>query len=159
MTETAPLVFPTLLEIKREIPSSCFESSTARSLFFAARAFTFAALLIVLLYTLRQIDLIHQSILLDAFVCLGYITLQGFNFWGLFTIGHDCGHGAFSRYHSVNFIIGVLTHSMILTPYEAWKLSHRLHHKNTGNIDQDEIFYPNRMSHDNKPSRQSVCSK
>jgi hypothetical protein len=31
---------------------------------------------------------------------------------------------------------------MILVPYFPWKLSHRHHHKFTGNIDKDEIFYP-----------------
>ncbi len=29
-------------------------------------------------------------------------------------------------------------------PYYPWKLSHHHHHKNTGNIDKDEIFYPQR---------------
>ena len=27
-------------------------------------------------------------------------------------------------------------------PYYPWKMSHHHHHKNTGNIDKDEIFYP-----------------
>jgi fatty acid desaturase len=29
-------------------------------------------------------------------------------------------------------------------PFESWRTTHRLHHKNTGNIDKDEIYYPNR---------------
>ena len=33
-------------------------------------------------------------------------------------------------------------------PYYPWKLSHRHHHKNTGNIDKDEIFYPVRKGRD-----------
>ena len=33
-------------------------------------------------------------------------------------------------------------------PYYPWKLSHRHHHKNTGNIDKDEIFYPVREGRD-----------
>ena len=38
--------------------------------------------------------------------------------------------------------------SFILVPYYPWKLSHRHHHKNTGNIDKDEIFYPVRKGRD-----------
>ncbi|TMW64413.1 hypothetical protein Poli38472_013035 [Pythium oligandrum] len=91
--------------------------------------------------------------LLEAVVCLLYVFCQGVNFWGLFTIGHDCGHGAFSRYHSLNFVVGIATHSFILVPYEAWKFSHRLHHKNTGNIDREEVFYPQRKSEHSVVSR------
>ena len=36
----------------------------------------------------------------------------------------------------------------IMVPYYPWKLSHRHHHKNTGNIDKDEIFYPVRENRD-----------
>jgi omega-3 fatty acid desaturase (delta-15 desaturase) len=43
----------------------------------------------------------------------------------------------------VNWIVGNLLHSLILTPYEAWRQSHRSHHNNTCNADKDEIFYPN----------------
>ena len=35
-----------------------------------------------------------------------------------------------------------------MVPYYPWKLSHRHHHKNTGNIDKDEIFYPVREGRD-----------
>ena len=33
-----------------------------------------------------------------------------------------------------------------MVPYYPWKMSHHHHHKNTGNIDKDEIFYPVRQS-------------
>ncbi len=35
---------------------------------------------------------------------------------------------------------------MIMVPYYPWKISHHHHHKNTGNIDKDEIFYPVRQT-------------
>ena len=35
-----------------------------------------------------------------------------------------------------------------MVPYYPWKLSHKHHHKNTGNIDKDEIFYPVREHRD-----------
>jgi len=70
-----------------------------------------------------------------------YIFLQG-TFGQFFVLGHDCGHGSFSRYPLINDVIGTILHTFILTPYYPWKVTHRHHHKNTGNIDKDEIFYP-----------------
>jgi len=75
-----------------------------------------------------------------------YWFLQGTLFWAVFVLGHDCGHGSFSPYGWVNDTFGLLLHSAILVPYAPWKLSHRHHHKNTGNMDKDEIFYPVRES-------------
>jgi omega-6 fatty acid desaturase (delta-12 desaturase) len=54
----------------------------------------------------------------------------------LFMIQHDCGHGAFFRKRAANDwtgrVIGVLT----LTPYDAWRRSHAIHHASSGNLDQ-----------------------
>lgn len=33
-------------------------------------------------------------------------------------------------------------HIPILVPYHGWRISHRTHHANTGNIDTDESWYP-----------------
>ncbi len=63
-------------------------------------------------------------------------------FWAVFVLGHDCGHGSFSDSGLLNDLMGNLLHAPILVPYYPWKLSHRHHHKNTGNMDKDEIFYP-----------------
>ncbi len=68
--------------------------------------------------------------------------LQGTLFWSLFVIGHDCGHGSFSRYPWLNHLIGHLCHIPILVPYHGWRISHRTHHGNTGNLDTDESWYP-----------------
>lgn len=63
-------------------------------------------------------------------------------FWALFVVGHDCGHGSFSRYRWLNTVVGHLAHTPILVPYHGWRISHRTHHANTGNIDTDESWYP-----------------
>ena len=51
-----------------------------------------------------------------------------------------------------------LIFSFIMVPYYPWKLTHRVHHKNTGNIDKDEIFYPIRKDRDDneKSGRKSA---
>ncbi len=40
-----------------------------------------------------------------------------------------------------------------MVPFYQWKLSHRNHHKNTGNMDKDEVFYPVRRSQQDSKSR------
>ena len=63
-------------------------------------------------------------------------------FWALFVVGHDCGHGSFSKIKWLNSLIGHLSHTPILVPYHGWRISHRTHHANTGNLDTDESWYP-----------------
>lgn len=151
-----PYEFPSLTDIKRSLPSHCFEASVPLSLYYTARSLVLAASLAVALTLARQQPLVQTYAALDVALCTGYVLLQGIVFWGFFTVGHDCGHGAFSRSHVLNFSVGTLMHSIILTPFESWKLSHRHHHKNTGNIDKDEIFYPQREADSHPLSRHLV---
>ena len=67
-------------------------------------------------------------------------------FWALFVVGHDCGHGSFSKSKSLNNIIGHLSHSPILVPFNGWRISHRIHHQNTGHIENEETWYPHTKS-------------
>lgn len=120
-----------IIDIKRAIPNHCFRSSLFWSVYFVFRSLFFVSFLGALLYTFD-----------NWYVSIIYAYLQGTVFWGIFTIGHDCGHGAFSAYPWINWIVGNILHSLILTPYEPWRQSHRSHHKNTCNADKDEIFYP-----------------
>ncbi|EQC33059.1 hypothetical protein SDRG_09578 [Saprolegnia diclina VS20] len=157
MTEDKTKVeFPTLTELKHSIPNACFESNLGLSLYYTVRAIFNASASAALLYAARSTPFIADNVLLHALACATYIYVQGVIFWGFFTVGHDCGHSAFSRYHSVNFIIGCIMHSAILTPFESWRVTHRHHHKNTGNIDKDEIFYPHRSVKDLQDVRQWV---
>ncbi|KAG7398422.1 linoleoyl-CoA desaturase [Phytophthora boehmeriae] len=155
MATKQPYQFPTLTEIKRSLPSECFEASVPLSLYYTVRALVIAVSLAFGLNYARGLPIVQENAVLDVAVCAGYILLQGIVFWGFFTIGHDAGHGAFSRYHLLNFVVGTFIHSLILTPFESWKLTHRHHHKNTGNIDRDEVFYPQRKADDHPLSRSS----
>ncbi|GFO35830.1 omega-3 fatty acid desaturase, endoplasmic reticulum [Plakobranchus ocellatus] len=74
--------------------------------------------------------------------------VQGTFYTAIFVVGHDAGHGSFSSSELVNTICGTICHTFVMCPYYMWKLSHRHHHKNTGNIDKDEVFYPVRKSQD-----------
>jgi len=70
---------------------------------------------------------------------------------GLWVIGHECGHGGFSDSEVVNDSVGFVVHSLLLVPFFSWKISHRRHHSNTGNVDRDEVFVP-----EVKPDCQSI---
>ena len=42
----------------------------------------------------------------DWYLMVPLILLAGLGGWGMHVIGHDCGHGAFSRHRQLNFAIG-----------------------------------------------------
>ena len=127
---TSELPF-TLKDLRNAIPDRCFQPNTLRSL-----AYFFLDLgIIAALYALAAY--------LDSWLFFPIFWLaQGTMFWALFVVGHDCGHGSFSKYKWVNNLIGHLSHSPILVPYHGWRITHRHHHANTGNMDTDESWFP-----------------
>ncbi|PXF49602.1 Omega-3 fatty acid desaturase, endoplasmic reticulum [Gracilariopsis chorda] len=126
---------PTLAEIKRHIPAHCFRPSLARSIYYVIRDLVFLSSLYYAAY------LTHGTSLHIVYLPFFWF-FTGFIMWAIFVLGHDCGHGSFSRYRSVNYAFGHFLHSIILVPFHSWRISHRKHHKNTGNYEKDEIFYP-----------------
>ncbi len=121
----------TLKDLKDAIPDYCFEPSTSRSLAY----FCFDIGIIAGLYG------IAHSLNSWLFFPLFWL-MQGTMFWALFVVGHDCGHGSFSKHKWLNNLIGHLSHIPLLVPFHGWRISHRTHHANTGNIDTDESWYP-----------------
>ena len=57
----------------------------------------------------------------------------------LFMIQHDCGHGSFFRQRAANDWVGRVIGVLTLTPYDAWKRSHAIHHGTSGNLDKRGI--------------------
>ncbi len=121
----------TLQDVKAAIPSYCFEPSVSRSLsYFFLDIGIITGLYVIAAY-------------LDSWLFYPIFWIaQGTMFWALFVVGHDCGHGSFSKSKLLNNIIGHLCHTPILVPFHGWRISHRTHHSNTGNIDTDESWYP-----------------
>lgn len=126
---------PSLAEIKRVIPAHCFKPSLVRSISYVLRDFLIIAALYMGAFFTYNTPFYHVYLPFFWF-------FTGFFMWALFVLGHDCGHGSFSRYKSVNSFFGHILHSVILVPFHSWRISHRKHHKNTGNYEKDEIFYP-----------------
>lgn len=120
-----------LQQVKAAIPAYCFEPSVWKSLSY----FFLDVSIIGILYAIANY--------LDSwFFWPIFWLMQGTMFWALFVVGHDCGHGSFSKKKWLNNLIGHLSHTPILVPFHGWRISHRTHHNNTGNIDTDESWYP-----------------
>jgi acyl-lipid omega-3 desaturase len=121
----------TLQDIRQAIPAHCFKRSAIRSLSYFFRDVAIVVGLYVLAFQL------------DSWLFFPVFWLaQGTMFWALFVVGHDCGHGSFSQMKWLNNLVGHISHSFILVPFHGWRISHRTHHKNTGNADKDESWYP-----------------
>lgn len=81
-----------------------------------------------------------QSLRIAAWMVYGFV--QGLVCTGVWILGHECGHGAFSAYGKVNNTVGWVLHSFLMVPYFSWKYSHHRHHRFTGHIVKDMAFVP-----------------
>jgi acyl-lipid omega-6 desaturase (Delta-12 desaturase) len=64
----------------------------------------------------------------------------------LFMIQHDCGHGAFFRHRLANDWVGRVIGVLTLTPYQAWRRSHAIHHASSGHLERRGIGDINTMT-------------
>jgi omega-3 fatty acid desaturase (delta-15 desaturase) len=125
-----PLPF-TRADLRRAVPSSYFRPSTGRALAYLGRDLVLLALVCAIASRTRS-----PWLLLPCWLAQGTLG------WALFVIGHDCGHGAFSRHAWLNSLVGHATHTPLLVPYHAWRVSHRLHHRHTADLAHDEAWVP-----------------
>ncbi|KAL4918339.1 oleate delta-12 desaturase [Aspergillus aurantiobrunneus] len=140
---------PTLEELKNAIPNECFQSSLVTSMGYLVRDVFYALGLVYAALQIKAIPSTLAQVLLWAF----YGFLQGLTGTGLWIVGHECGHGSFSSYPWINDFIGWSLHSMLLTPYFSWKITHARHHRYTSHIDKDVAFSPNTDTANNGKSR------
>jgi omega-3 fatty acid desaturase (delta-15 desaturase) len=122
---------PELRALRAALPAALLRPSTTRSLAYLARD---AALLGASYAAATRLEAPALMPLL-AFV-------QGTLFWALFVLGHDCGHGSFSRHRRLAALVGHLVHTPLLVPYHAWRISHRAHHRHTGDVERDATWFP-----------------
>ncbi len=61
----------------------------------------------------------------------------GWCYTGIFVIGHDCGHMAFSEHRWVNTLVGYLCLSPVFTGFHNWRIWHNYHHAKTQLRGQD----------------------
>ncbi|WP_102144500.1 fatty acid desaturase [Mycobacterium hubeiense] len=70
------------------------------------------------------------------------VVVAGLGGWGLHCVGHDCGHGSFSRNRRLNFVIGHLALLPLLYPFHAWRHVHNWHHSHTNSLELDVDWRP-----------------
>ncbi|KAF5446713.1 hypothetical protein F2P56_032317 [Juglans regia] len=120
-----------IAEIRAAIPKHCWIKNPWRSLSYVLRDF------------FMVFALAAAAIYLNTWIFWPlYWAAQGTMFWAIFVLGHDCGHGSFSNSTLLNSFMGHLLHSAILVPYNGWRISHRTHHQNHGNVENDESWVP-----------------
>ncbi|RYG52039.1 DUF3474 domain-containing protein, partial [archaeon] len=129
----------TLADVRAAIPAHCFERKLTTSVGYLALDLLKVALLA---YAATWIS--HPTVPTAARVLLWcvYTAVQGTFLTGLWVLGHEMGHGAFSAIPWVNDAFGWVLHSSLLVPFFSWKFSHATHHKNTNSMEDDEVYVP-----------------
>lgn len=131
--------FPDIQTIRNAIPAHCFEASLWTSFYYVFRDLTMVSALVWA--ALTYIPTIQDPIArVSAWMVYGFV--QGLVCTGVWILGHECGHGAFSKYTRLNDVVGWFLHSFLLVPYFSWKFSHHRHHRFTGNMTKDMAFVP-----------------
>lgn len=126
-----PGELPSLAQLRRAVPVELRTPSTVRSL--AYLALDLAALVFITWLAWRDPS---------PWLAPVWAAAKGTLLWSLFVIGHDCGHGSFSRSRALNAWVGHLTHTLVLVPYHGWRLSHARHHRHVADADRDEGWHP-----------------
>ncbi len=140
--ERQPIEKPsfTLRDVKKAIPPHCFTRPLLKSFSWVVQDVLIGSVLYYIATTcLHQIPAPYSYLVWPL-----YWFGQGCVFTGLWVIGHDCGHHAFSDYQWIDDTVGYILHTFLLTPYFSFKYSHRNHHSNTNSIDNDQIYIPSR---------------
>lgn len=111
-----------LARLRAAIPAGCRAISPAKSWFALLRCLALIALCEWLLAVLPRTGawLAFTPVLWGLLAC-GLV--------GLFVIGHDCGHGSFSRTGWVNDAVGHLCMALLLNGFHNWRLGHAHHHR------------------------------
>jgi omega-6 fatty acid desaturase (delta-12 desaturase) len=115
--------------LRDAIPAECFKIDPAQSWWTLFRIFGCIGVLMSAIHTLPLSwgpDLVWQAPILCALWLL-----TGWAMVGLFVLGHDCGHKAFSRTRWVNKVVGHLCMSPLSNALHTWTVTHDHHHAHT----------------------------
>ncbi|SLM39234.1 fatty acid desaturase [Lasallia pustulata] len=126
-------------ELREAIPPHCFKQSYLTSLSYLLGDLVLAGTITGIGFVF--IPQIEPTLLRNvAWAAYGFV--QGLAFVGLWMLGHECGHGAFSPSNGLNNTVGFILHSLLLTPYFSWRSTHRRHHIYANNLLKDHNYVP-----------------
>lgn len=77
---------------------------------------------------------------------LAISVLNAFFLVRLFAIQHDCGHAAFFKGRATADWVGRALGVLTLTPYDAWRKAHAIHHAGSGDLDERGLGDINTMT-------------
>lgn len=123
---------PSLIDVVRRVPASCYERSTTRGLLFVARDFVIYAALVYGLITAHAWWLVVPLWL-----------LAGLTISGIFVLGHDASHNALFDSRRLNSFIAKLAMLPSAHIESAWDFGHnRVHHGHTVKQGMDFVWHP-----------------
>nr|AAM97924.1 delta-12 desaturase [Amylomyces rouxii] len=140
----------TIKEIRDAIPAHCFRRDTFRSFTHVLHDIIIMSILAI---GASYIDSIPNTYARIALWPLYWIA-QGIVGTGVWVIGHECGHQAFSPSKTINNSVGYVLHTALLVPYHSWRFSHSKHHKATGHMSKDQVFVPSTRKEYGLPPRE-----
>lgn len=112
-----------LNDLRKCIPAEAFEKSLLRSIWFMLFDYAIWFGLTYAMWNLCNSPLWETLPLWQkAIPTFFFWNISGFFMWGIFVVGHDCGHGTFSNFEMVNDILGHIMHGSILVPYYPWQV-------------------------------------
>ncbi|KAI0600938.1 delta-12 fatty acid desaturas-like protein [Biscogniauxia sp. FL1348] len=121
------------------IPAHCLQPSTLRSFGWVAHDLSiFLALLAGTLYLEQYVG--GWSLFIVRYFLFPYAA--GICLTGLWVLGHEAGHGAFSTNKTIANSVGFVIHSALMSPYFAWRSSHGRHHQYANNMSVDLNYVP-----------------
>ena len=103
-----------LKEIRAAIPDHLFVKSEFRFLLSVVISGGLTGLIAYLAYLYIPLNIYYLP------VWLAYAYICGTVATGLWVLGHEAGHGAFSKHKILNEILGFVLHSLLLVPYFSW---------------------------------------
>ena len=118
-----------LRDLRDSIPEECFQIDAARSWWTLIRILGCIGILMGAIHALPLswgAELMWQA----PALCVLWL-LTGWAMVGLFVLGHDCGHKAFSKKRWVNKVVGHLCMSPLSNALRTWTVTHDHHHAHT----------------------------
>lgn len=146
----------TLKTIRDAIPKHCFQRSAAKGFaYIAADVFE----LVLWTYVLLTLDSYVCGVAaVRAVLWSAYWFYAGTTLFGLWIIGHDCGHHAFSEYDWVSDGVGFVLYTLLFTPFYSWQAGHNKHHQFTSHIEHDDPWAARVWDGRKNPVRSTVST-
>ncbi|KAJ3577022.1 hypothetical protein NP233_g32 [Leucocoprinus birnbaumii] len=140
----------TIKEVREVIPPHCFERSTFISSLYVLRDILAIVLIYRVTIYLDSTLVETMNTTLESFrlcLILRFVLWSIYGFaaggfgTGLYLIGHECGHQAFSDSKLISDCVGLIVHTALGVPYFSWRASHAQHHAFGGHMTKDLLYH------------------